>query len=1181
MDKQTSEKLKLIPGHAYAILDFRETYGGRHKLVKIKNPWTKDNPWEGQFSPKDTERMTPELRSELAFTDDETKRGVFWMSWEDVTRYFSRIHLSWNPYCLYSGSGGGFVKPTRIARHDQWTYTNAMTQMPQYDIVAKNLTGRNSRMHLVLSRHILNLDEYNIKAGKKNVTPPLPNGNVFDQCPQAPSSPTGDGDGNDPADYVPLITVHIYNTSPFPSVAQSVIDQEPVGSVCGGSSWPAEGSQSILAQLSAGDKGGKAIMSTPLTTVIERLPTLPGSVGVATTGSTKGPTHMTASFTGRRIDNVSQFPSNSEGPEAALAEGGLVHNGVYKNVPHQTISFDCPPTSGSEVRRFTVVVTQLLPKAEREAKAGSKVPFPALRTFPFSLTLHTELPQMEKETSAALLSRSSSMSQAMNKSFVNMTSIPTMGQLPFVSRVKAHWIGGMNCGGKIGARTFGFNPQFLLTIPQPANAPSGASGPSPLTHLIAKVSSPSATETVQIHVVCLKDEIASLITQQQAASTSNASHPTIPPWFGRLYNITDTEAKFVLSSESYRWQTASVDTSLSSCLQFDDTNTLKRPESAAPTRQAYVPPPTPSAPPPPAPTGLPKLLPVALKPANLNVPNSSFFFPFPRQKTALLLLPLVADGILAVPAHTKAIYGGQQIPFIGGDGSTSSAQTFAQIQQAGALIVPSSVAVDQKLGDVFKASSSQTIASTAKMMGNAGTTPTSVLQLVTIVPATESISEYFKRQGDATAAELSKLWGDIIILAQRIMAEFAAWYQCSDWGDAASALPLVAFQGSPHPPSVMCANQYLSRRFAPVPTSNPASRSNAEKATKLLNEEVLQLLTRIDKFGIDTGSDEELRAARKAMVSIAQSILHEATDELSKAFADVDRLTAEGPIRAPASPTAAPTRSSPNSRQITSASMPLNRLPAGQYIVAVSQWASGTPAPFEMLIETEVPHVLTELPPEGSDASPDDTAGPAEKGKLVGYKKWSTVNLNGTFGKTPNAGGVDGFIKASPLYSKSLSLGHGLFQAYPSICIFIPSSAAPLTLAARVVISPPADATDQERLFPPKAIGSGQLLLFTEPPDGNALLVADSGDCESAVDIGLIVTNNKTLAATSTGGKSFGSDGGCTKINHNTAQFVGGRKYRLLMILRPAVSFRNDARLQFLAKVYCSTAGTTATLSTK
>ena len=1237
MDTQTSEKLKLIPGHAYAILDMREANG--HKLVKIKNPWTRDNSWEGAFSPKDTQRMTPQLRAELAFTEEETKRGVFWMCWEDVCRYFSRIHLSWNPYCLYSsGPSGAFVKPTRIARHGHWAYTNALTQKPQFDIIAKNSLGRKTRLHLVLSRHILNLDEYHIKGGRHDQIRPEGNNNtnVFDECPQGrPEAGGGKGTGDaDPSDYVPLITVHIYDTSAYPSVGQTVVSLEPVGSACGGGKWPGEGSRAMVEQLTSEGKNKPHVSKTPLATVIERHPTAAGIIGVSSSSSSAASSssnHMTTSFTGRRIDNSTQLP-NANVTDAKTggiaAYGTLVHNGVYKNVPHQTISFDCPPTSsgGTDVRRFTVVVSQLLPKAERDAKPGApRATYPALRTFPFSLTLHSELPMLDRDTSAALLTRAVNLPQGLaGRSFINMTTIPTLGQLPFVTKAKGHWIGGMNCGGKVGTRTFGFNPQFLLTIPPPTTTAADGASAQHLTHLLATVTSQSAVETVQIHVVCLKDASAALITQQQRAASSSA--PTIPPWFGRLFTITDEEAKFVLSCERYGWQSAAVDTSLTSCLQFDDTETLKR--AADPSAAGVGPTPTfPSSPngstsarpiasPVPTggggggggslgaakgPTSTPRLMPVALKvPNEPSMPpgaHACYFMPFPRHRTSLALLPLIADGVFAVPLHARMVFGGQQLPLVGDDGNAASAPQFAQTSAAGGgLVTPSTPAIDQKLAQVFAPSAAiqDSYDATAKMMSNAGT-DASVIKLITVVPnVPEEVKGFiFGGDGGAVGAEMKTLWGDMTALAQRLLAQFASWFGCGRWAEAVEVLTPEALRRGAQRPSVAAANQFLRRRFAGVPDASlaDARRREAEKASIALGEEVLRLITQIDKFGIDTGDDETMRTARRALVSAAQSVLHEACDELQRAIADVDRHQREGESAAATAPSSTPTLLSPTTADSSSSSpaapvvpatTALNRLPPGQYVIAVSQWTSGTPAPFEIVVETEVPHVLTELPPEGSDSAPEAAAANGQQGGVVGYKKWHTMTLNGTFAGA-SAQQQGGFLRCSGMYDRTVPLTSGLFQTYPSITIFVPNAAGALTIAARVVISPPADASDGERSLPPGAVGSGQLLLFSEPPDGSAQLIADSGDDASANDISLIATNNKDLGQSSVvrtlgNTKVLGSDGGCTRISLNTASLVGGRRYRLLLLLRPAVSFRGGAQLPFMARVFCSTPGATATL---
>jgi len=77
----------LVEGHAYGILDVKETSDKKHKLLKIRNPWGKFE-WTGAWS-DDSRSWTPQYRSELGCEDSED--GVFWMEFRDFCSYFSEI----------------------------------------------------------------------------------------------------------------------------------------------------------------------------------------------------------------------------------------------------------------------------------------------------------------------------------------------------------------------------------------------------------------------------------------------------------------------------------------------------------------------------------------------------------------------------------------------------------------------------------------------------------------------------------------------------------------------------------------------------------------------------------------------------------------------------------------------------------------------------------------------------------------------------------------------------------------------------------------------------------------------------------------------------------------------------------------------------------------------------------
>ncbi len=106
----------LRPRHAYSVLDVRDLNGIR--LVRMRNPWG-HFVWNGDWS--DTSDLwTPSLKESLMVhgADD----GVFWISYEDVLRYFDCIDIckvhrkSWNEVRVC-----GSLPPFSSKRHQTCT----------------------------------------------------------------------------------------------------------------------------------------------------------------------------------------------------------------------------------------------------------------------------------------------------------------------------------------------------------------------------------------------------------------------------------------------------------------------------------------------------------------------------------------------------------------------------------------------------------------------------------------------------------------------------------------------------------------------------------------------------------------------------------------------------------------------------------------------------------------------------------------------------------------------------------------------------------------------------------------------------------------------------------------------------------------------------------------------------
>uniref|UniRef100_A0A8D8YZE4 Calpain-D n=1 Tax=Cacopsylla melanoneura TaxID=428564 RepID=A0A8D8YZE4_9HEMI len=112
VDEDEYQQRGLRPRHAYSVLDVRDMDGTR--LLQLRNPWGHFS-WKGDWS-DDSNLWTPELRETLM--PRGASDGVFWISFEDVLKYFDcidicKVHCAgWNEVRL-----SGTLPPLCSVRH--------------------------------------------------------------------------------------------------------------------------------------------------------------------------------------------------------------------------------------------------------------------------------------------------------------------------------------------------------------------------------------------------------------------------------------------------------------------------------------------------------------------------------------------------------------------------------------------------------------------------------------------------------------------------------------------------------------------------------------------------------------------------------------------------------------------------------------------------------------------------------------------------------------------------------------------------------------------------------------------------------------------------------------------------------------------------------------------------------
>lgn len=82
----------LSPSHCYSIIQVGTALNGSLRLVRLRNPWGTGRKWTGRFSDRDTENWTEEIKQEVG-AQDLGAEGIFWMTIEDVRKYFTSITI--------------------------------------------------------------------------------------------------------------------------------------------------------------------------------------------------------------------------------------------------------------------------------------------------------------------------------------------------------------------------------------------------------------------------------------------------------------------------------------------------------------------------------------------------------------------------------------------------------------------------------------------------------------------------------------------------------------------------------------------------------------------------------------------------------------------------------------------------------------------------------------------------------------------------------------------------------------------------------------------------------------------------------------------------------------------------------------------------------------------------------
>mmetsp|Transcript_11674 Transcript_11674/g.23894 ORF Transcript_11674/g.23894 Transcript_11674/m.23894 type:complete len:759 (+) Transcript_11674:866-3142(+) len=152
ISESAADAVGLVTQHAYGVLDVREVRSGR--FLFMKNPWA-SKAWKGRFSPHDiswNERIAKELHYDFEKARQCTDDGLFWICWDDFKKYFTSVHLNWNPHLFkYKYTSHELWERGRGPVDDKY----CVDENPQFVLMpGKESMRKKASFYILLSRHV-------------------------------------------------------------------------------------------------------------------------------------------------------------------------------------------------------------------------------------------------------------------------------------------------------------------------------------------------------------------------------------------------------------------------------------------------------------------------------------------------------------------------------------------------------------------------------------------------------------------------------------------------------------------------------------------------------------------------------------------------------------------------------------------------------------------------------------------------------------------------------------------------------------------------------------------------------------------------------------------------------------------------------------------------------------------
>ncbi|CAF1170644.1 unnamed protein product [Rotaria sordida] len=160
ISKEEFEKYGLLNIHAYSLQDLKQSEDGKHKLVKLRNPWGGTYRWTGDWS--DDSHLwseNPDLHVELLNEKRNKRDGVFWMPFTSFVKYFECVDICKLRHNWYEVRDSANFYP---APKMMQAYYLTISHSTELDItlhrkISKNLRVQRSDVSLCIA--VINMEE--------------------------------------------------------------------------------------------------------------------------------------------------------------------------------------------------------------------------------------------------------------------------------------------------------------------------------------------------------------------------------------------------------------------------------------------------------------------------------------------------------------------------------------------------------------------------------------------------------------------------------------------------------------------------------------------------------------------------------------------------------------------------------------------------------------------------------------------------------------------------------------------------------------------------------------------------------------------------------------------------------------------------------------------------------------